>query len=120
MNPEISLCVLFGLRPSCNIIPIRAGLIGLRTKCGCPHHCAYCTYPALEGTRFRHREPGAVIEDIRQLQKDYLIESIFFTDSVFNDLQGHYLEIAEGLIASGNPYSMVGFFSTGRESKPNS
>ncbi len=76
----------------------QGGLIGLRTKCGCPHHCAYCTYPALEGTRFRHREAGAVIEDIRQLQKDNLIESIFFSDSVFNDLQGHYLEIAEGLI----------------------
>ncbi len=77
----------------------QGGLIGLRTKCGCPHHCAYCTYPALEGTRFRHREAGEVIEDIRQLQKDYQIESLFFVDSVFNDLKGHYLEIAEGLIS---------------------
>ena len=95
----ISLCLLFGLRPSCNTIPIRAGLIGLRTKCGCPYHCAYCTYPSLEGTRFRYREAGAVIEDIRQLQKDYQIESLFFADSVFNDLKGHYLEVAEGIIS---------------------
>ncbi len=77
----------------------KSGMIGLLTKRGCPHHCAYCTYPALEGASFRHREPGAVIEDIRELQKDYGIESIFFTDSVFNDTKGHYLEIAEELLS---------------------
>ena len=38
-----------------------------------------------------------MIEDIRQLQKDYRIGSIFFVDSVFNDLKGHYLELAEEL-----------------------
>jgi lipid biosynthesis B12-binding/radical SAM protein len=75
------------------------GLIGLQTKRGCPFQCFYCTYPALEGGGFRYRETGAVIEDIRRLQKDYQVEGLFFTDSVFNDLQGHYLEIAEGLLS---------------------
>ncbi|MGA3085961.1 MAG: lipid biosynthesis B12-binding/radical SAM protein [Thermodesulfobacteriota bacterium] len=74
------------------------GIIGLLTKRGCPHHCAYCTYPTLEGTRFRYREPGSVIEDIRQLQKDYRIETIFFTDAVFNDIQGQYLKLVEELL----------------------
>jgi lipid biosynthesis B12-binding/radical SAM protein len=77
----------------------KGGIIGLLTKRGCPHHCAYCTYPSLEGSTFRQREPGSVIEDIRQLQKDFQIETIFFTDSVFNDTQGHYLEIAEELLS---------------------
>ncbi len=75
-------------------------VIGLRTKRGCPHHCAYCTYPALEGSKVRHREPGSVIEDIRRLQKDYHIETIFFTDSVFNDDEETYLEMVEELIRS--------------------
>jgi lipid biosynthesis B12-binding/radical SAM protein len=76
----------------------KGGIVGLPTKRGCPHHCVYCTYPTLEGTYFRYREPGSVIEDIRQLQKDYRVEVIFFTDAVFNDSQGHYLEVAEELL----------------------
>ena len=33
-------------------------------------------------------KPGRVIEDIRRLQKDFQIEAVFFTDSVFNDTPG--------------------------------
>ena len=91
-----------------------SGIVGIRTKRGCSHHCAYCTYPALEGTRFRHREPGAVIEDIRQLQKDYQIKTIFFTDSVFNDTQGHYLEIVEELLRQDIRILWSAFFQPGR------
>jgi radical SAM superfamily enzyme YgiQ (UPF0313 family) len=40
-----------------------------------------------------------VIEDIRQLQKDYHIETIFFTDSVFNDTEETYLEMVEELLS---------------------
>jgi radical SAM superfamily enzyme YgiQ (UPF0313 family) len=91
-----------------------SGMVGIRTKRGCSHHCAYCTYPALEGTRFRYREPGSVIEDIRQLQKDYQIEAIFFTDSVFNDTQGRYLEIVEELLRRDIRIIWSAFFQPGR------
>lgn len=73
-------------------------MIGLRTKCGCPYACTYCTYPAVEGSGYRAREAGAVIEDILRLQRSYSINSIFFTDSVFNDAEGLYLEIVEEIL----------------------
>ncbi len=76
----------------------KSGVVGLHTKRGCPYNCIYCTYPAVEGTTYRCREPGSVIEDILQLQKDHHVESVFFTDSVFNDGEGNYLEIVEEMV----------------------
>ena len=74
------------------------GVIGLHTKRGCPHSCIYCTYPAVEGVSYRRREPESVMEDILRLEKDHNITSIFFTDSVFNDDEGYYLEIVEEML----------------------
>lgn len=74
------------------------GLVNFQTKRGCPHHCAYCTYPLIEGNRYRPRDPAAVAEDLRRLQRDHGVERVFFTDSVFNDLAGHHLLVAEELI----------------------
>ncbi|MEW6187801.1 MAG: lipid biosynthesis B12-binding/radical SAM protein [Thermodesulfobacteriota bacterium] len=89
-------------------------MVGMRTKRGCPHHCAYCTYPSLEGNRYRLRRPEEVVEDVIRLKKDYGVETVFFTDSVFNDPGEHYLAIAEELIRreTGLPWSA--FFQPGR------
>jgi len=59
------------------------GMIGLRTKRGCPHNCTYCTYPAVEGTSYRVREPGAVIEDILRLKQDHNINRAFSGIRIF-------------------------------------
>lgn len=75
-----------------------SGNVNYQTKRGCPHRCAYCTYPGLEGSRLRFREPGAVADDLEKLSRDHKVEEVFFTDSVFNDGAGHYLRIAEELI----------------------
>ncbi len=76
-----------------------SGLVNLQTKRGCPHRCAYCSYPTLEGARYRFRDPKAVAEDLARLHRDHPDLQVFFTDSVFNDAQGHYLEVAEALLA---------------------
>ncbi|HEY3278486.1 MAG TPA: lipid biosynthesis B12-binding/radical SAM protein [Syntrophorhabdaceae bacterium] len=76
----------------------KSGVVGLHTKRGCPYNCIYCTYPAVEGTSCRCREPGSVIEDILQLQKDHHAHSVFFTDSIFNDGEDHYLGIIEEIL----------------------
>ncbi len=72
-----------------------SGMLNLQTKRGCPFHCTYCTYPGLEGNRFRHRSAGAVADDLERASRDLGVENIFFTDSVFNDPGGLYLELAE-------------------------
>jgi lipid biosynthesis B12-binding/radical SAM protein len=92
----------------------KSRMVGIRTKRGCPHHCAYCTYPSLEGKRYRLRSPEGVVEDVIRLQKDYKVESVFFTDSVFNDPPEHYLAIAEELIRRETSMPWSAFFQPGR------
>ncbi len=77
----------------------KSGIIGLQTKRGCPYHCCYCTYPELEGTVFRARPVEAVVADLERLRRDFQVDTIFFVDSVFNDPQGQYLQLAEALAA---------------------
>jgi lipid biosynthesis B12-binding/radical SAM protein len=88
----------------------QSGTVNLQTKRGCPHNCSYCVYPALEGRKFRFREPGAVIDDLEQMQRRFDVKTVFFTDSVFNDSEGHYLEVAEGIISSGLKIRWAGYF----------
>ena len=58
---------------------LKSGSIAsLQTKRGCTHKCIYCSYPVLEGSVIRPRNPGAVVDDIEILIKDhkakYIIE----------------------------------------------
>ncbi len=85
-------------------------LLNLQSKRGCPHQCIYCSYPCLEGTGFRTRDPRAVADDVERVQRDHGVASIFFTDSVFNDAQGHYLLVAEEFIRRGLKLRWSGFF----------
>jgi len=88
----------------------QSGMVNLQTKRGCPYNCSYCIYPSLEGKRFRFREPEAVIDDLERLQAIYNVDTVFFTDSVFNDPDNHYLELAEKIILSGLKIRWAGYF----------
>jgi lipid biosynthesis B12-binding/radical SAM protein len=76
----------------------QSGMINLQTKRGCPHGCIYCSYPDLEGSGYRFREPRSVVDDLERIRTDYGVESFFFTDSVFNDSEGHYLQVVEEIL----------------------
>jgi len=89
----------------------KSGMINLQTKRGCPYDCLYCTYPSLEGRRFRPRETEAVIDDIDGMKRAYGVDTFYFTDSVFNDREGLYLEVAERLISRGIDIRWAAFFS---------
>ncbi|HSH13267.1 MAG TPA: radical SAM protein, partial [Desulfurivibrionaceae bacterium] len=67
-------------------------------------------YPALEGPSIRMRHPAAVADDVQHLVRDHGAGYIFFTDSVFNDVRGHYLEVAEALVRAGNTVPWCAFF----------
>jgi len=86
------------------------GMLNLQTKRGCPHRCSYCSYPLLEGCRYRFRDPEEVACEMARLARDFSAPYIFFTDSVFNDQQGRYLEVAEALIRNGNKTPWCAFF----------
>lgn len=79
----------------------QSGMINLQTKRGCPHGCIYCSYPALEGERFRCRDPREVADDLERIKRDHGVASFFFTDSIFNDSDGHYLSVVEEILRRG-------------------
>jgi len=87
-----------------------SGLIGLQTKRGCPHGCSYCSYPLIEGTRVRHRDPREVVDDLEMLRRDFGVDNVFFTDSIFNDAGGGHLALAEELVRRGTTIRWASFF----------
>jgi len=87
-----------------------SGQINLQTKRGCPHRCVYCTYPGIEGNRFRPLDAVRAADEIAATQRDFGVNSFFFVDSIFNDEQGHYLEFAEELERRKLGITWTGFF----------
>ena len=88
----------------------QSGMISMQTKLGCPHKCGYCTYPAIEGTKVRQRPPDDIADEVERLQKTYGIDTFYFTDSVFNDEEGGYLNIAETLVRRKIKIKWAAFF----------
>ncbi len=76
----------------------RGGTGNIQTKRGCVFKCSYCTYPLLEGNRFRARDAVDVIDDIEQLQRDYGPHPIFFVDSILNFPRGHVEALCEEIL----------------------
>ncbi len=76
----------------------QSNMINLQTKRGCPHACIYCSYPALEGEQYRCRDPKEVVDNLEKITLDHGVSSFFFTDSVFNDSDGHYLEVVDEIL----------------------
>jgi radical SAM superfamily enzyme YgiQ (UPF0313 family) len=90
------------------------GMLNLQTKRGCPLRCAYCTYPVLEGRVYRFRPTEAVVDEIEALVERYGAEYYAIADSVFNDLEGRYLAIAEELVRRGITTPWMAFFRPSR------
>ena len=73
-------------------------IASIQTKRGCASKCLYCTYPVLEGSALRSRDPRAVVDDIELLRDKHGAKYLFFVDSVFNDDEGAYLEIIDEML----------------------
>lgn len=83
--------------PSAGHLPFylrKGGMLNLQTKRGCPFRCIYCTYPLIEGRRFRHVAPETVARNARQLQ-DAGAKYLFIADSAFNADTNHSLAVAD-------------------------
>jgi radical SAM superfamily enzyme YgiQ (UPF0313 family) len=92
-----------GLRPGRHLFDYprylrRGGMGNIQTKRGCIFRCSYCTYPLLEGKRFRTREAAEVVDEIEALQRDYGAHPLFFVDSILNSPRGHVEGICEEIL----------------------
>jgi len=79
----------------------RGGTGNIQTKRGCIFKCNYCTYPLLEGKRFRTREAADIVDEIEALQRDYGPHPLFFVDSILNAPRGHIEGICEEILHRG-------------------
>jgi len=73
-------------------------IASVQTKRGCTYKCVYCTYPLLEGSQLRRRDPRLVVDDVILLRDKFKTKYIFFVDSVFNDDEGSYLEVIDEML----------------------
>ncbi|MFH0728032.1 MAG: lipid biosynthesis B12-binding/radical SAM protein [Pseudomonadota bacterium] len=78
----------------------RGGMLNLQTKRGCPFRCIYCTYPLIEGRRFRRIAPETVARNARELQ-DAGARFLFIADSAFNADVEHSLAVAQHFQKAG-------------------
>jgi lipid biosynthesis B12-binding/radical SAM protein len=85
-------------------------IAAVQTKRGCNHGCVYCSYPLLEGSSIRCRDPKAVVDDIQILVEKHKAGHVFFTDSVFNDDRGRYLEVIDEMKRRGVSIPWTAFF----------
>ena len=69
------------------------GMLNLQTKRGCPFRCIYCTYPHIEGKRFRLIPPAEVAGAAKAAQEAGA-KYLFITDSAFNADIEHSLAVA--------------------------
>ena len=97
----------------------QTGMVNYQTKRGCPFGCNYCSYPLIEGRKFRFQDPGFVAENLSRLKKDHGADTVFFTDSVFNDPGGRYLEVAEALVRKNTGIRWAAYFRPDKISQEN-
>lgn len=72
-------------------------ILPVQTKRGCPFHCAYCSYPALEGRIVRGRPPEEIAEEVAGIAERYPDVMIYFVDAVFNDPAGLFRKTLRAL-----------------------
>lgn len=52
----------------------------IQTIRGCPHNCEFCTTPSVFGRRFRRRDVGAIVEEIREARERFNTAVFIFSD----------------------------------------
>jgi radical SAM superfamily enzyme YgiQ (UPF0313 family) len=70
--------------------------VPVQTKTGCQFECVYCTYPGIEGSAYRLKEPGSVADAVARLAAAGL-RDIEFVDSVFNAPLDHAMNVCAAL-----------------------
>ncbi len=70
----------------------------IQTKRGCPLKCDYCSYPAIEGRRFRKRSAEDVVDEIEEVIARVGPQTFEIVDSTFNAPQSHAIRLCQEII----------------------
>ena len=88
----------------------QGGILNLQTKRGCRFGCVYCTYPLLEGRRYRLFDPEKIAQEALFLQQKGA-KFLFIVDSIFNSDFEHNLAVAKAFKSVGLTIPWGGFFA---------
>ncbi len=77
----------------------RGATWSIQTKRGCPLHCSYCAYAAIEGRRIRLRDPEDVAEEMARVAAAVGPRTFEFVDSTFNLPTDHAAAVCEAVVA---------------------
>lgn len=69
------------------------------TKRGCAFRCTFCPYRSLEGSRYRLKSPGRVVDEIEHIQRAKNPRMFTFCDNSFNVPRKHAEAICREIIA---------------------
>jgi radical SAM superfamily enzyme YgiQ (UPF0313 family) len=75
----------------------QTGMLNLQTQRGCSCHCEYCTYPLIEGDRFRRRPAERVAEELAHLHRRG-VRYVVIVDSIFNSSPEHVQQVCESIL----------------------
>lgn len=73
----------------------------IQTTRGCPHGCTFCTTPAVFGRKFRQRDIGDIVEEIRQAHEAFGTRTFIFSDDDVAGNHGWAIELFEALAPLG-------------------
>lgn len=74
-----------------------SGAINVQSQRGCSFRCCYCTYPLIEGRRFRRRPAEEIVDELAMAQ-DRGARYFFIVDSIFNSSADHVANICEAML----------------------
>ncbi len=76
----------------------KRGSYPVQTKRGCSHQCIYCSYPNIEGRKYRLRPVADIIDEIQDTQTRIPDVTFEFVDSTFNSPLKHAIDICNEII----------------------
>jgi anaerobic magnesium-protoporphyrin IX monomethyl ester cyclase len=68
------------------------------TSRGCPYSCIFCSGRRMFGPKVRFRNPGLVVDEIEQLQRDFGFEKINIVDDTFTLKHDHTRAVCEEML----------------------
>jgi radical SAM superfamily enzyme YgiQ (UPF0313 family) len=74
-------------------------MLNIQTKRGCPFQCIYCSYPLIEGRRYRMRTPESFVAELESVVNTTGVRHYFIVDSIFNHPVDYAESICDAMIA---------------------
>ncbi|HNX26187.1 MAG TPA: radical SAM protein [Phycisphaerae bacterium] len=69
----------------------------IQTTRGCPHGCTFCTTPAIFGRKYRQRDIGDIVEEIRAAKEQFNSRVFIFSDDNVAGNQKWAMELFEAI-----------------------